>query len=485
MDIRLNPSGSYEEADVDYYLHRIPIEVTPSMRIGAGDILLKFSRKFKSPSDPDGVVYLGDYVNSDFADLQILGDDEEYFEEIFISDPNNDPVSLYLKDSAGYRGKFVYAIFGFDPAPSGIPIGVRNNFNITVTSIGPGSTDKTGINLVGRGTTFEITYATTPDTEVINYYVKSILVDGWNYLVAPPTPNTLPATHAPPKLIFDNISADHDVKFIFDQEFQQYWVRTTFSPSSGGTVTPDAMLYDANEDPEIIITPNVGYSISSVTDNNTSITTNTLVDLGNGSYKYQITDIVTHHNINVVFASITYLIDTSVLSGVGTLTPDDPHVVYNSDQTITITPGTGYMIDDVVVDSTSVGKVTTYTFTSITANHTIGARFVLIPKKKITVIVKAIHGTQGETPLPGGYPKELPGSVNPVPGTYFIEEGNSFDYTCTVLPCCKSLTEIATGCISHTQTKMGTVKGTLHQCIQDPTTLNLYFSSIQYVIKTT
>ena len=88
--------------------------------------------------------------------------------------------------------------------------------------------------------------------------------------------------------------------------------------------------------------PNVGYSISSVTDNNTPITVNTLVDLGNGSYKYQITDIVAHHNINVVFASITYLIDTSVLSGVGTLTSDDPHVVYNSDQTITITPGRIY-----------------------------------------------------------------------------------------------------------------------------------------------
>ena len=194
MDIRLNPSGSYEEADIDYYLHRIPIEVTPSMRIGAGDILLKFSRKFKSPTDPDGIVYLGDYVNSDFADLQILGDDEEYFEEVFISDRIMISFTLFERLCQISR-KFVYAIFGFDPAPSGIPIGERNNFNITVTSIGPGSTDKTGINLVGREATFEITYATTPDTDVINYYVKQYL-GGWMELSGCSQPQTLPSPYS-------------------------------------------------------------------------------------------------------------------------------------------------------------------------------------------------------------------------------------------------------------------------------------------------
>ena len=43
--------------------------------------------------------------------------------------------------------------------------------------------------------------------------------------------------------------------------------------------------------------------------------------------------------------------------------------------TFTITPNTGYKVKDVLVDGSSVGTVTSYTFTNITANHTIAATF--------------------------------------------------------------------------------------------------------------
>lgn len=47
----------------------------------------------------------------------------------------------------------------------------------------------------------------------------------------------------------------------------------------------------------------------------------------------------------------------------------------NSNQTFTITPDTGYHIDDVLVDGTSIGAVSTYTFENVTSNHTISAIF--------------------------------------------------------------------------------------------------------------
>ena len=50
-------------------------------------------------------------------------------------------------------------------------------------------------------------------------------------------------------------------------------------------------------------------------------------------------------------------------------------VSYGGSQAFTITPDTGYTVADVRVDGTSVGAVTTYTFSNITSTHTIYATF--------------------------------------------------------------------------------------------------------------
>ncbi len=52
-------------------------------------------------------------------------------------------------------------------------------------------------------------------------------------------------------------------------------------------------------------------------------------------------------------------------------------VNYGGSQAFTITANTGYHIADVLVDGSSVGAVTSYTFTNITANHTISASFAI------------------------------------------------------------------------------------------------------------
>ena len=48
-----------------------------------------------------------------------------------------------------------------------------------------------------------------------------------------------------------------------------------------------------------------------------------------------------------------------------------------SDQAFTITPAAGYHVADVLVDGVAVGAVTSYTFTDVTANHTIAASFAI------------------------------------------------------------------------------------------------------------
>ena len=53
-------------------------------------------------------------------------------------------------------------------------------------------------------------------------------------------------------------------------------------------------------------------------------------------------------------------------------------VVHGTNQTFTITPDANYQIQSVVVDGGSVGAVSTYTFTNVTAPHTIHATFTPI-----------------------------------------------------------------------------------------------------------
>jgi hypothetical protein len=50
---------------------------------------------------------------------------------------------------------------------------------------------------------------------------------------------------------------------------------------------------------------------------------------------------------------------------------------YGGGRAFTITPDVGYHIVDVLVDGSSVGAVPTYTFTNVTANHTISATFAI------------------------------------------------------------------------------------------------------------
>jgi hypothetical protein len=62
----------------------------------------------------------------------------------------------------------------------------------------------------------------------------------------------------------------------------------------------------------------------------------------------------------------------------GSISPVGSVVVRNGHPaTFTITPNTGYHVQDVLVDGASVGAPTSYTFLGVTANHTIAASFAI------------------------------------------------------------------------------------------------------------
>lgn len=86
----------------------------------------------------------------------------------------------------------------------------------------------------------------------------------------------------------------------------------------------------------------------------------------------------------------TYVV-TATAGENGSISPGGAvDVVEASDQTFTITPQAGYHVADVKVDGLSKGAIASYTFSQVTANHTIDASFAID-----THIISATAGANG------------------------------------------------------------------------------------------
>jgi hypothetical protein len=150
----------------------------------------------------------------------------------------------------------------------------------------------------------------------------------------------------------------------------------TASADANGSITPSgAVLVNGGATQTFIFTPAPGWTERRV-----------VVD---GVYagsmpSYTFTDVRANHTIVVYFMQILYTITASPGAG-GSITPSGMGTyLEGASQTFTITPTAGYHITDVFVDGTSVGAVTSYPFSNITADHTISASFAANTSYTIT-----------------------------------------------------------------------------------------------------
>jgi len=154
-----------------------------------------------------------------------------------------------------------------------------------------------------------------------------------------------------------------------------YTVTATVS-GINGIVSPLVQTVNYGNTASVVITPDTGYHIDSVTDNRADVI-NSVVGNGDGTYAYTTAAVTENHNVIVMFAIDTFTI-TATTSSNGSISPSGNIIVnYDSNQTFTITPDTGYHILDVLVDGVSVGSVSTYTFESVKADHTISVTFAI------------------------------------------------------------------------------------------------------------
>ena len=138
----------------------------------------------------------------------------------------------------------------------------------------------------------------------------------------------------------------------------------TYAAGANGSLsgTTSQTVVSGNSGSAVTATPNTGYHF---------------VNWSDSSTVNPRTDASVSGNISVTanFAINTYAI-TATQSANGMISPGgSTNVNYGGSQTYTITPDTGYSVDTVTVDGSSVTPATSYTFSNVTATHSITATY--------------------------------------------------------------------------------------------------------------
>ncbi|MDO9176153.1 MAG: hypothetical protein Q7V62_15200, partial [Actinomycetota bacterium] len=219
-------------------------------------------------------------------------------------------------------------------------------YTITSSAGANGAISPAGATVVNEGT--NQTYAITPNA---GYHVANVTVDGVSQ-------------GAITSYTFSNVTANHTIAATF--ALNTYTITT--SPGANGVISPSSPTVNHGANQTFLVTANTGYHIVGVTVDGVS-------QGAISSYTfYNVT--AAGHTIAATFALNTYTITTSPGTN-GTITPPSPAVVGGANQTLSITPNTGYHIASVTVDGVSQGAISSYTFYNVTANHTIAATFAV------------------------------------------------------------------------------------------------------------
>jgi len=275
-----------------------------------------------------------------------------------------------------------------------------NTYTITATAGENGTITPSGDVVVNYGATQTFSISAND-----GYRIMSVLVDG-----AEAISELVDGVYT-----FANISANHTIAAAFVSEAATTYTITA-TADENGIITPSGVIEVVEgESRSFTIEAAAGYHIVSVMVDETENVTEQLV---NGVYTFD--NVTADHTIAASFAINTYTI-TATAGDNGTITPAEAIVNYGASQEFTILANEGYRIASVMVDETE--DVTeevvdgVYTFTNVTANHTIAATFEAIPVPTYTITL-----TVGEH-----------GSVTPSGenGIVTVNEGDDITFTVT------------------------------------------------------
>ena len=240
---------------------------------------------------------------------------------------------------------------------------------ITASAGANGAISPSGSVVVTQGA--NQTFTITPNS---GYQIASVLVDGLSQ-------------GAVASYTFTNVTASHTISATFSV-IPPNTHAITASAGANGSISPSgSVVVTEGANQSFTITPNSGYQIANVLVDGASV---------GAVSSYTFTNVTTGHTISASFSAIppTTFTVTASAGANGSITPSGSVVVNSgANQAFTITPNSGYQVASVLVDGVSQGAVTSYTFTNVTANHTISASFSAIPPTGFTITATA--GTGG------------------------------------------------------------------------------------------
>jgi hypothetical protein len=283
-------------------------------------------------------------------------------------------------------------------------------YTITATAGANGTITPSGNVSVNHGAskTFTITANT-------GYHIVDVNVDGVSK--GPITSYT-----------FTNVQGNHTISATFAADTQTYLLTVTKAGTGSGNViaSPGTLVWNGNVG-TASYPPNTTVTLTATA--NTGSTFNGWSAFCSGSGSCSVVIIGSKCtlkmcgpcNAKATFTIKTYTITATAGTG-GSISPSGyVKVNQGGDKTFTITPNAGYQIKDVKVDNVSKGAISTYTFSNVTANHTISATFKT-PTAAVRPVLECVRNNgNGTYTAYFGYLNE-----NPVPITIALGTNNKF-----------------------------------------------------------
>ena len=164
-------------------------------------------------------------------------------------------------------------------------------------------------------------------------------------------------------------------------DFNCTWTITASAGSGGSISSAGVTTLTPGSNKTYTVSPNTGYDIKRVLVNGSSI---------GAVSSYTFSNVNSGHTIAAEFSIKQYTI-TASKTGSGTMSPSGNSVVnYNGSKTYTFSPSTGYYIYRVLVNGSSVGAVSSYTFSNVKSDKSISVEFRIK-----TFTVSATSGSGG------------------------------------------------------------------------------------------
>lgn len=240
-----------------------------------------------------------------------------------------------------------------------------------------------------------------------NYYVSEILIDGTAL-----TGTAFETCKKQGFYCFENITSNRTIRVNFEKA--KFVIEAT--AGEGGTISPSGTQY-------VLAEGEITFTFVADSKHNVSEIWVDGAKLGKTDFEnaikngYTFSNVEKDHEIKVLFAIKTYIIQASAGSGGGISPSGNVTVEIDNDKTFTFSLKTGYYLDTVVIDGNALSGVEldnakknlSYTFVSETKDHTISVTFA-----KIQLSITA--STDGN------------GFITPI-GTSKLSYGSSLSYT--------------------------------------------------------